>query len=89
MRTIGSSFDPVLPDELFVSVGEKVYVLLSYDDSWCVVRCDRSGVPEQGLVPSTCWDELYSGKIPRPMREVSLGGDFREQTDAAQIGVAL
>ncbi|KAH9481448.1 hypothetical protein JR316_0005974 [Psilocybe cubensis] len=36
-RKVRQTFDPVLPDELLISVNEQLTVVQSFDDGWCVV----------------------------------------------------
>ncbi|KAF8199559.1 hypothetical protein BJ912DRAFT_654955 [Pholiota molesta] len=37
MRRVRQMYDPVLPDELLVRLGEQLTVVQSFDDGWCVV----------------------------------------------------
>lgn len=37
IRKVRQAFNPVLPDELLVTVGEQLMILQSFDDGWCVV----------------------------------------------------
>lgn len=37
VRKVRQAFNPVLPDELLISLGEKLIILQSFDDGWCVV----------------------------------------------------
>ncbi|CAA7267130.1 unnamed protein product [Cyclocybe aegerita] len=37
LRKVRQVFDPVLPDELLVSLGDQLTVVQSFDDGWCVV----------------------------------------------------
>lgn len=37
IRKVRQTFSAVLPDELFVSLGEQLMILQSFDDGWCVV----------------------------------------------------
>ncbi|THV03196.1 hypothetical protein K435DRAFT_651803 [Dendrothele bispora CBS 962.96] len=41
-RKIRQTFSPVLPDELLVSLGERLTVVQSFDDGWCVVGRENS-----------------------------------------------
>ncbi|KAH9475965.1 hypothetical protein JR316_0011530 [Psilocybe cubensis] len=36
-REVRQTFDPVLPDELLISVNEQLTVVQSFDNGWCVV----------------------------------------------------
>lgn len=51
LAVVGRGFIPTLPDELPISNGEKVQILNSYDDGWCLCLNNRG---EQGVVPSEC-----------------------------------
>lgn len=76
-RKVHQIFDPVLPDELVVSVGERVAVMQSFDDGWCIVG--RPGMlnkdeVELGAVPAWCFLKPVKGlRAERPMRIGSLG----------------
>ncbi|KAG8711367.1 hypothetical protein FRC11_002992 [Ceratobasidium sp. 423] len=73
-RKVQTAFPPLLPDELVLSVGEKVTLLQTFDDEWCVVGRDRFGEVEVGAVPAFVFTKLRAGeKIERPMRSTSLG----------------
>jgi hypothetical protein len=70
-------FAPVLPDELVLSLGERVLVIESFNDGWCVAGRDsliKAGDVEMGVVPSWCFVKPIKGlKASRPMRTTSLG----------------
>lgn len=76
-RKVHQIFDPVLPDELVVSVGERLTVMQSFDDGWCIVG--RPGMlnkeeVELGAVPAWCFLKPVKGlRAERPMRVGSLG----------------
>ncbi|KAI0694591.1 hypothetical protein BC835DRAFT_1274316 [Cytidiella melzeri] len=76
-RTIRQTFNPVLPDELVVSIGERLHVVTSYDDGWCIVGRDsvfKPGEIELGSVPAWCFVKPIKGlRAERPLRTTSLG----------------
>lgn len=76
-RKVRQTFNPVLPDELVLSLGERVAVVQSYDDGWCIVGRDsifKPGEVELGAVPAWCFMKPVKGlKAERPMRSSSLG----------------
>ncbi|KAN0132835.1 hypothetical protein V8E53_009200 [Lactarius tabidus] len=76
-RKVRQLFGPVLPDELVLSLGEKVTVVQSFDDGWCIVGRDslvKPGEVEMGAVPAWCFVKPVKGlKASRPMRTSSLG----------------
>jgi len=37
IRKVRQTFEPILPDELFIALGETLIILQSFDDGWCVV----------------------------------------------------
>jgi len=41
-RKVRQKFEPVLPDELLPSLGERLTVVQSFDDGWCVVARENS-----------------------------------------------
>ncbi len=43
-RKVRQVFDPVLPDEILVKLGEQLTIVQSFDDGWCVVGRE-GGVP--------------------------------------------
>ena len=76
-RKVRALFAPVLPDELVLSLGERVTVVQSFDDGWCIVGRDslvKPGEVEMGAVPAWCFIKPVKGlKASRPMRTTSLG----------------
>ncbi|KAI0806348.1 hypothetical protein BC629DRAFT_1161235 [Irpex lacteus] len=76
-RTVRQTFNPVLPDELVISVGERMHVVTSYDDGWCIVGRDsifKPGEVELGAVPAWCFVKPVKGlRAERPLRTASLG----------------
>jgi hypothetical protein len=87
-RKVRQVFDPVLPDELVVSLGERLAVMESFDDGWCIVG--RPGMMnkdevELGAVPAWCFLGPVKGlRAERPMRIASLG--VTVQLDAPNPG---
>ena len=76
-RKVRQLFAPVLPDELVLSLSERVTVVQSFDDGWCIVGRDslvKPGEVEMGAVPAWCFVKPVKGlKASRPMRTTSLG----------------
>lgn len=76
-RKVRQLFSPVLPDELVISLGEKVTVMQSFDDGWCIVCRDSMlspGQVEMGALPAWVFIKPVQGlKTERPMRSSSLG----------------
>jgi len=76
-RKIRQLFSPVLPDELVLSLGEKVTLVKAFDDGWCIVGRDsqiKAGEVEMGAVPAWCFVKPVKGlKASRPVRTSSLG----------------
>jgi len=87
-RKVQQTFDPVLPDELVISLGERLTVMQSFDDGWCIVG--RPGMMnkdeiELGAVPAWCFLKPVKGlRAERPMRIGSLG--VTVQLDAPNPG---
>lgn len=76
-RKVHQSFDPVLPDEFVVSLGERLVVMQSFDDGWCIVgrpAVMNKDEVELGAVPAWCFLKPVKGlRAERPMRIGSLG----------------
>jgi len=78
-RTVRQLFDPVLPDELLIThVGERLNILQSFDDGWCVVDRELNPIIEPdvelGFVPTCCFLKPAKGmKAEKPVRVSSLG----------------
>jgi len=76
-RKVRQLFSPVLPDELVLSLGEKVTLVKAFDDGWCIVGRDSTlkvGDVEMGAVPAWCFVKPVKGlKASRPVRTTSLG----------------
>jgi len=76
------SFEPLMPDELEVTVGEMMMVIHSYDDGWCVVGRDGiDGEMEVGAVPAWCFAKSSGGiSFTRQKRVESLGAQVRTKS---------
>jgi len=44
IRKVRQTFNPILPDELFIALGESLIILQSFDDGWCVVGREGGGI---------------------------------------------
>jgi hypothetical protein len=76
-RKVRQQFEPILPDELLPLVGERLTVVQSFDDGWCVVGRENStfvhtakslfkpqepgGNIEIGVVPAWCFLKPVKG----------------------------
>ncbi|KAI0833295.1 hypothetical protein BC628DRAFT_1414117 [Trametes gibbosa] len=76
-KKVRQVFDPVLPDELVVSLGQSLTIVQEFDDGWCIVGRDsmfNPGEVELGAVPAWCFHKAVKGlRGERPMRISSLG----------------
>ncbi|KAI0768147.1 hypothetical protein BD413DRAFT_140282 [Trametes elegans] len=76
-KKVRQIFDPVLPDELVISLGESLTVVQNFDDGWCIVGRDsmlKPGDVEMGAVPAWIFLKAVKGlRAERPMRVSSLG----------------
>lgn len=76
-RKVRQLFTPTLPDELVINLGERVTVVQSFDDGWCIVGRDsmfKPGDVELGAVPAWAFLKPVKGlKAERPIRTSSLG----------------
>ncbi|KAJ8468177.1 hypothetical protein ONZ51_g9808 [Trametes cubensis] len=76
-KKVRQIFDPVLPDELVVVLGQSLTVVQNYDDGWCIVGRDsmlKPGDVEVGAVPAWIFLKPVKGlRAERPMRVSSLG----------------
>lgn len=76
-RKVRQLFNPTLPDELVISLGERVTLVQSYDDGWCIVGRDsvfKPGEVDLGAVPAWVFVKPVKGlKAERPIRTTSLG----------------
>lgn len=76
-KKVRQVFDPVLPDELVVSLGETLTLVQQHDDGWCIVGRDsvfKPGEVELGAIPAWCFLKPVKGlRAERPMRVSSLG----------------
>jgi hypothetical protein len=57
LMLVASDFQPSLPDELSLSIGETLRLVKEFEDEWCLVQ--RVGGPnaEKGVVPRFCLEE--------------------------------
>ena len=87
-RKVQQLFSPVLPDELVISLGERLVVTQSFDDGWCIVgrpaMLNKDEI-ELGAVPAWCFLRPVKGlRAERPVRIGSLG--ITVQLDAPNPG---
>lgn len=77
MRKVRQVFGTTLPDELMIRTGERLAVVQTFDDGWCIVGRDsrtRAGDIELGAVPAWVFIEPVEGVRPeRLIRTSSLG----------------
>ncbi|EED85963.1 predicted protein [Postia placenta Mad-698-R] len=77
MRTVRQEFCPTLPDELALTASERVAVVRTCADGWCIVGRDSHGRPgdiELGAAPLWAFAAPAEGVVPvRPQRTSSLG----------------
>ncbi|KAG9041098.1 hypothetical protein FS842_002723 [Serendipita sp. 407] len=52
--TVKRTFTPSRPDELSILIGERVRVIIDYDDGWAL--CEKTATGEQGVIPQECLD---------------------------------
>ncbi|CCM03105.1 uncharacterized protein FIBRA_05225 [Fibroporia radiculosa] len=75
-RRVRQAFKSTLLDELTLTSGERVSVVQSFDDGWCVVGRDThgNGDVELGAVPAWVFLKPVKGlRTERPIRTTSLG----------------
>ncbi|EIW57399.1 uncharacterized protein TRAVEDRAFT_125848 [Trametes versicolor FP-101664 SS1] len=76
-KKVRQVFDPVLPDELVIALGQSLTIVQEFDDGWCIVGRDsmfKPGEVELGAVPAWCFHKAVKGlRGERPMRISSLG----------------
>ncbi|GAA5954045.1 hypothetical protein JCM3765_000731 [Sporobolomyces pararoseus] len=69
IRIVKGTFDPSLDDELVLYPGDKVQVLMKYDDGWALGLNLSSGVPpSKGVFPFDCLGEQVSAPQPSEIR---------------------
>ena len=88
IRVVVQTFQPLLPDELGLRIGEQLGVLRHFDDLWCIVTREtprsnpgvggapglNSGVLEIGACPEWVFESQRPTEgFIRPMRSSSLG----------------
>jgi hypothetical protein len=65
-------FDPVLPDELLIShVGERLTVVQSFDDGWCVVGRESSPIIKAAVAAKSLFRSGAGAAAAEP--DVELG----------------
>lgn len=70
IRKIRQVFDPVLLDELLVSLGESLMILQSFDDGWCVVGRESGLLMPQ---PKSLFGGVRPSRTTTPTTTFSLG----------------
>ncbi|KAH9923256.1 uncharacterized protein B0H18DRAFT_955946 [Fomitopsis serialis] len=76
-RKVRQLFHPTLPDELVLNLGERVTIVNTFDDGWCIVGRDSVFAPgdvDLGAVPAWVFVKPIKGlRAERPIRTTSLG----------------
>jgi len=57
LMTVVYAFEPTLPDEVAVNVGEIVRLFEEYRDGWCLVKHVSRVVARKGVVPRLCLEK--------------------------------
>jgi hypothetical protein len=65
-RNVKQLFTPVLPDELTIHLGERLTVIESFDDGWCLVG-------REGMAFIAAQKSLFKPAQPTPPSNVELG----------------
>ncbi|GAA5941801.1 uncharacterized protein JCM15063_000775 [Sporobolomyces koalae] len=69
IRIVKGTFDPSLDDELVLYPGDKVQVLMKYDDGWALGLNLSSGVPPaKGVFPFDCLGEQTTAPLASEIR---------------------
>jgi hypothetical protein len=77
LSTVKCTFIPNLPDELSISTGELIRILVEYDDGWALCANMRG---EQGVVPLECLEKKTS-----PLEQSPDGSDWRNARRASSL----
>lgn len=100
MRIVTQTFQPLLPDELGLRLGEQLGVLRHFDDQWCIIARETSpsnpgvgappglngGVFEIGACPAWVFEsQRPTEDFVRPMRSSSLGITVSMRVPAAAL----
>ncbi|GAA5900508.1 uncharacterized protein JCM6883_002866 [Sporobolomyces salmoneus] len=72
IRIVKGTFDPSLDDELVLYPGDKVQVLMKYDDGWALGLNLSSGVPpSKGVFPFDCLGQIVPAPLASEIRSPS------------------
>ncbi|KAI8053035.1 hypothetical protein BDF22DRAFT_620459 [Syncephalis plumigaleata] len=73
MYPVVSTYTPTLGDELEIQPGDKVSILIEYDDGWCQgVNHTRGGL--KGVFPRHCVDMTAGVPVDESMRTANTSG---------------
>ncbi|GJJ12356.1 hypothetical protein Clacol_006597 [Clathrus columnatus] len=74
LAVVVRTFVPSLPDELNITTGEHVHILMAYDDGWALCSNIRN---EQGVVPLQCLQRggMATALQLQPQSEFGYGSD--------------
>ncbi|KAI5476218.1 SH3 domain protein [Pseudohyphozyma bogoriensis] len=98
VHVVKNTFEPSQSDELIIYPGDRVQVLVSYDDGWALgINLDSGSPPNKGVFPFDCLGEVVATNPPRtpspapqlaPLRSDSpLGASF-PQTQSGVVAPA-
>jgi len=66
-------FEPSMPDELVIYPGDRIQIVMSYDDGWCLgcnldsPKRGGGGAPARGVFPRDCVEELVETDEDKPI----------------------
>lgn len=71
------TFEPSMPDELLIYPGDRIQIVVPYDDGWCLgcnlSMAEREGVPPaRGVFPRDCVEE-WTPELEKMMNGVTPG----------------
>lgn len=75
------TFEPSMPDELVIYPGDKIQIVVPYDDGWCL-GCNLSAAMREGQQPNA--NAAPRGVFPRDCVE-----EWTEELDAMMNGIPL
>ncbi|SCV68928.1 BQ2448_1948 [Microbotryum intermedium] len=65
IHMVKRTFEPTLSDELVLLPGDRVQLLVRYDDGWALgINLDAKTPPGKGVFPFDCLDETTSASVP-------------------------
>lgn len=87
------TFEPSMPDELVIFPGDRIQIVVPYDDGWCLgcnlTTSERDGIPPtKGVFPRDCVEE-WTLELETMMNGTTPGEGINDNTQGGQLAPVM